>query len=81
MLRAYYNRGLAYRNLGQYQRAIEDYNEVIRLKPDYADAYDDQGVAHILSGNREEGCRSLIRACQLGNCYDYDLSKQKGDCR
>ena len=33
---AYYNRGLAYYNLGQHQRAIEDYNKAIRLEQDYA---------------------------------------------
>jgi len=30
---AYSNRGIAYANLGQLQRAVEDYNEAIRLKP------------------------------------------------
>lgn len=32
--KAYYSRGDAYKNLGQYQRAIKDYNKAIRLKPD-----------------------------------------------
>ena len=30
---AYYNRGNAYRRLGQQQRAVEDYDEAIRLEP------------------------------------------------
>ena len=30
----YYERGNAYNKLGQYQRAIEDYSEVLRWKPD-----------------------------------------------
>jgi protein O-mannosyl-transferase len=36
----YYNkRGIFYHILGQYQRAIEDYNEAIRLKPHKAEPY------------------------------------------
>lgn len=77
----YRHRANSSRNLGQYQRAIEDYNEAIRLKPDYADAYNDRGLVYILFGNKQEGCRSLVRACELGNCNGYNLSKQKGDCR
>ena len=39
--------GLAYYNLGQYQRAIEDYSAAIRLKPDYALAYYNRGCVYI----------------------------------
>jgi tetratricopeptide (TPR) repeat protein len=34
---AHSNRGIAYAKLGQYQRAIDDYNEAIRLQPDLAE--------------------------------------------
>ena len=40
---AYSNRGIAYNNRGQYQRAIEEYNEAIRLKPDLAEVYSNRG--------------------------------------
>jgi len=39
----YNNRGTIYDDLGQHQRAIEDYNDAIRLKQDYTDAYFKQG--------------------------------------
>ena len=34
---AHSNRGIAYANRGQYQHAIEEYNEAIRLQPDLAE--------------------------------------------
>jgi tetratricopeptide (TPR) repeat protein len=78
---AYENRGITYFNLGQHQRAIQDYDTAIRLKPDYADAYNNRGIAYILSGNSRDGCPSLLRACELGTCKGYEVSRQKGDCR
>ena len=42
----YNARGMSYAKLGQYQLAIEDYNEAIRLKPDYADALYNRVVAY-----------------------------------
>ena len=78
---AYYNRGLAYVKLGQYQRAIQDLDTAIRLKTDYADAYNNRGIAYIRSGNSLDGCPSLLRACELGKCKGYEVSRQNGDCR
>ena len=78
---AYYNRGVAYDDLGQYQRAIQDSDTAIRLKPDYANAYNNRGIAFILSGNSRDGCPSLLRACELGNCKGYEGLRQNGYCR
>ena len=72
---------LVYTILGQYQRAIEDYNEAIRIKPDYADAYYNRGVAYLLQGNKELGCPDAQKACELGNCKILEMAKSKGDCR
>ena len=44
----YYNRGNAYHHKGEYDRAIEDYNEAIRLNPKDADAYYNRGYAYNL---------------------------------
>jgi len=46
----YINRGNAYFNLKQYERAIEDYTEAIHLKPEYALAYYSRGVSYSYLG-------------------------------
>jgi tetratricopeptide (TPR) repeat protein len=38
---------LLYDNKGDYDRAIADYNQAIRLDPDYALAYYNRGVAYV----------------------------------
>ena len=43
---AFYNRGLAYYAKGQHDRAIQDYDQAIKLKPSYADAFNNRGVAY-----------------------------------
>jgi len=41
----FYNRGIAYDDKGQHDRAIEDYNQAIRLNPNYATAFYNRGVS------------------------------------
>jgi tetratricopeptide (TPR) repeat protein len=42
----YFKRGYAYYALGKYELAIKDYDEAIRLKPDYVEEYNNRGVAY-----------------------------------
>ncbi len=53
---AYYNRGAAYFNLGNATRAIEDFDQALRLDPGYADAYIGRGTAY---GNLGEHARAI----------------------
>ena len=43
---AYNNRGVAYRVKANYAEAIDDFNEAIRLVPDFANAFNNRGVAY-----------------------------------
>lgn len=43
---AYNNRGILYRNIGQYERAIKDFDAAIDLEPHSAIAYTNRGVAY-----------------------------------
>jgi tetratricopeptide (TPR) repeat protein len=47
---AYNNRGNAYYEKGDYEHAIESYDQVIRLNPNYSDAYVKRAVA-VIKGN------------------------------
>ena len=42
---AYNNRGAVKAEHEQYERAVTDYTEAIRIKPDYADAYRNRALA------------------------------------
>ena len=40
------SRGVAYANLGQHTRAVEDYDEAMLLDPELAPAYYNRGIAY-----------------------------------
>ena len=62
---AYYNRGNAYANLGQYGRAIQGYDQILRLDPAYAKAYHNRGVAYRELGDFEGAVRDWERAIKI----------------
>ena len=47
---AYLTRRDQYASVKQYERAIEDYNQAINRKPDYAEAYNNRGAAFMANG-------------------------------
>jgi tetratricopeptide (TPR) repeat protein len=63
---AYTNRGWAYDALGQLQRAIEDYNEAIRLNPEKASlAYANRGLAYANLGQLQRAIADFDEAIRL----------------
>ena len=66
---AYLIRGVAYRGLGQSQRAIEDYNQAIRLKPDYGEAYNNRGIAYSGLGQSQRAIEDYNQAIRLKPDY------------
>ena len=55
---------------GQYDKAITDFTEAIRINPDLAEAYYNRGVAHRKLGNDVKADADFAKAKELG--YDPD---------
>ena len=59
---AHYNRGVGYYQANDMARAIEEYNEAIRLSPNFAEAHYSLGVAYLAMGNTDA---ATIQASRL----------------
>jgi tetratricopeptide (TPR) repeat protein len=62
---AYYNRAIEYRNKGEIDRAIADYDEAIRLDPKDANAYTNRGRAYFAKGNNDRAIAEYDEAIRL----------------
>jgi Flp pilus assembly protein TadD len=56
----------AQRENGDFDAAITDYTEAIRLNPEDPDAYYNRGVAHSQLGNKSQAAADHQKARELG---------------
>jgi tetratricopeptide (TPR) repeat protein len=68
---AYYNRGLAYAELGDTSKAIEDWTKAIEIDPDYADAYKSRGDVYRLLDEYERALADYRRASDIYPYWGY----------
>ncbi|RMG70207.1 MAG: tetratricopeptide repeat protein, partial [Chloroflexi bacterium] len=61
----FFSRGLQHQNLGNHELAIQDYTEAIRLRPDYAYAYNNRGVTYNDLGDHQRAIQDYDRAIHL----------------
>ena len=61
----FYNRGIAYSDQGLHDRAIQDYDKAIELKPDFADAYNNRGNAYADKGAYDRAIQDYDKAIEL----------------
>ena len=73
---AYVNRGIAYRRAGDIERAIEDYDEAIRLNPGAADAFNNRGNAFRTRDEFERALRDYDEAIRLDPHYAHALNNR-----
>jgi tetratricopeptide (TPR) repeat protein len=66
---AYNNRGVSYRDLGNFRQAIEDCGKAIEIKPDYADAYNNRGNAYRGLGINKQAIKDYDRAIEIRPDY------------
>ena len=62
---AFTNRGLAYKMKGQWDRAIADYSEALRLKSDDAQVFNNRGNAYYHKGQLDRAMKDYDEAIRL----------------
>ena len=72
-----YTRGVEHNELGQYDAAIQDYDQVIRLDPEYADAYHNRGYSYDEAGQYERAIQDYSEAILL-DPQDADAYYNRG---
>ena len=63
---AYFKRGALYETRREFEKALEDYNETIRLDPQLAEAYFYRARTKALQGQDIEAKQDVDRAVELG---------------
>ncbi len=71
------NRGIAFKNKGDYERAIRDFDQAIGLNPNDTKALNNRGAAHMNRGDYERAIPDFDKAIWLDP--DYDIAfKNRG---
>jgi len=63
---AYYNLGYVKCLLGDFNGALYDYEQAIKLNPEFADAYFNYGFLLYYINHKQEACQNLSKAGELG---------------
>ena len=67
--RAFFNRGRAWSDKGENDRAIQDFDEAIRLDPNYPDAFNNRGVAYSGKAQYARAIEDFDQAIRLDPNY------------
>src|SRR5213594_1394190 len=73
---AYYSRATAHRVDGWYDRAIEDYDQAIRLDPKHAIAYNDRGTAYSSRAQLDRAIQDYDHALKLEPKYAFAFNNR-----
>ena len=59
------NRGVAYSEKGEFDRAIRDYDQAIRINPNFAEAFDHRGIAFAKKDELDRAIRDFDQALKI----------------
>ena len=68
---AYYNRGLAYADIGEFDKAIEDYSTIINQNSGDAGAYSSRGEAYLCKGEYDKAIKDYSETIELKPDYAF----------
>ena len=74
---AFYSRGVALQDERDYDRAIADYTDALRLKPDFAHALYNRGLAYQTKGDYDRAISDYTEAIRLNPTY-FRAYKNRG---
>ena len=72
---SYFFRAGLFANKLEVDKAIDDFNKIIRLEPNNGKAYDHRGYAKIQMGDKSGGCDDFKKARELG----FMVGNKEGD--
>ena len=78
--KAHYRRGNAHADLKDNAKALADYAEAIRLKPDYSDAYNARGIVYFDQGQFDKAIAEYDTALKL-NPKNFRALTNRGNAR
>ena len=61
-----YNRGVDHAIRGEFDKAIDDFTEALRLNPEDADNYNNRGIANEDNGEQAKADADFAKARELG---------------
>lgn len=73
---AFVNRGIAYRRIGDLDRAIKDYDQAIRLNPGAADAFNNRGNAFRTRDDLDRALSDYDEAIRLDPHYAHAFNNR-----
>ena len=65
---------------GIYKQTIKDFSGAIKIKPGFADYYNNRSLVYLNQGDNISDCPDAQKACESGNCKLLEAAKGRVLC-